>query len=692
MEKQDNTINEGKGSLEIDDDYEWECSGKKIDKFGNVVDRYEKKEIILELDNQDTENEKSWRCNKPFAGEIVGPTVEKVNKSLPDKGLQMEYVFGYRASDTRNNVFYLPDNNKIVFMTAAVAIILDKTTNTQQILGGGEKSALKGHDDDIISLAMDSKKEILATGQVGKTPYICIWSLKDGSLLKKLYQEKDSRAVRSISISNSGQYLVSAGDDNSHTLFLFDLNSGKLLSKAPGGTDPILDIEFCPSDETLFATVGKRGAAFWRINSGKLSCNKGIFGSHKMADMYCAEWLSNGNCITGSINGCVYVWKGSQCIKTVKLHEGWVSSISAIPGGVVTGGKDSYVVVLTEDFKEIKRVKVSANPKAIDQDGEGNIIVGLRDGSIVEITKDSKCNTLMTSHSDGEAWGLAICPNTGLILTTGDDNKILAYDPSTNKCVRSGIINEKAGPKPKSLGASTLSKFPPNQSARALAINPKNGNVAMGINTGELSVRKSIEQLDQEIVHIHDAKEWIEAIQYSPCGKYLAVGSHDNCIYIYDESYKLKAKCNKHSSFITSVDWSLDSAYIQATCGAYEILFFDAMSGKQLSDGAESLRDEKWATWTSRIGWSVQGIYPSGVDGSHINGVDRSHSHELIATGDDWRLLNLMRYPCLKGGKGYAYVGHSEHVVRVKFDNKDEYLYSIGGYDKTMIKWRIIDL
>jgi len=138
------------------------------------------------------------------------------------------------------------------------------------------------------------------------------------------------------------------------------------------------------------------------------------------------------------------------------------------------------------------------------------------------------------------------------------------------------------------------------------------------------------------------------------------------------------------------VDWSCDSKFIQATCGAYEILFFEAESGVQQAHGASALRDEAWATWTSRIGWPVQGIYPAGVDGSHINGVERSHNGEIVATGDDWRLLNIMRYPCLKGGKPVSYAGHSEHVVRVKFDNEDSYLYSIGGYDRTLIQWRVI--
>lgn len=53
----------------------------------------------------------------------------------------------------------------------------------------------------------------------------------------------------------------------------------------------------------------------------------------------------------------------------------------------------------------------------------------------------------------------------------------------------------------------------------------------------------------------------METMHYSPDDKLLAVGSHDNFIYILDvsKSYKQITKLTGHSSFITSLDWSQDS-------------------------------------------------------------------------------------------------------------------------------------
>lgn len=63
-----------------------------------------------------------------------------------------------------------------------------------------------------------------------------------------------------------------------------------------------------------------------------------------------------------------------------------------------------------------------------------------------------------------------------------------------------------------------------------------------------------------------------------PDGSFLAIGSHDNNIYVYSVSengrkYQKQGKCVGHSSFITHVDWSVDGNYLQSNSGDYEILY-----------------------------------------------------------------------------------------------------------------------
>jgi len=101
------------------------------------------------------------------------------------------------------------------------------------------------------------------------------------------------------------------------------------------------------------------------------------------------------------------------------------------------------------------------------------------------------------------------------------------------------------------------------------------------------------------------------------------------------------------------------------------------------------LKDEQWASWTCRIGWPVQGLYPGGVNGAHIHGVERAHSGKLIATGDEWRLTNLQRYPNQECTKPKSYVAHSEFVTRTAWSADDKYLFTTGGGDRLLVKWKV---
>lgn len=84
----------------------------------------------------------------------------------------------------------------------------------------------------------------------------------------------------------------------------------------------------------------------------------------------------------------------------------------------------------------------------------------------------------------------------------------------------------------------------------------------------------------------------------------------------------------------------------------------------------------------------MTGVFPSGSDGSDVNKVEVSNDKKIIATGDDRGLVNIYRNPCQEGAKGKSFRGHSEHVVGIKFGANDEYLFSAGGQDKTILQWK----
>lgn len=197
----------------------------------------------------------------------------------------------------------------------------------------------------------------------------------------------------------------------------------------------------------------------------------------------------------------------------------------------------------------------------------------------------------MTSHCDGEVWGLdVITRGKGdyRILTSCDDNRILAYNPATHEALAEGMVSEppegkKKKEKPIKNGASSMSSWPAGNQSRAIAYNDTLKHLAVADNRGGVTIREidwdavdartpgSLDKITKKNLFkdLKDKARWIEIMVYSPCNKYLAVGSHDCNIYVLDtKAYNFK-KCMKltgHSSSILGLDWAVDSSYIRSVC------------------------------------------------------------------------------------------------------------------------------
>jgi WD40 repeat protein len=131
----------------------------------------------------------------------------------------------------------------------------------------------------------------------------------------------------------------------------------------------------------------------------------------------------------------------------LKAHTAEISALCAENGKLISGGKDNRIVVYSAKGGEYTQEKVIdfeiSYARSIDY-LNGRILVGLRNGSIYEINEatDEKKH-VMASHHEGEAWGLEVVPEDKIILTIGDDNKVMVFDYENKAFVRKGTISEK---------------------------------------------------------------------------------------------------------------------------------------------------------------------------------------------------------------------------------------------------------
>ena len=278
-----------------------------------------------------------------------------------------------------------------------------------------------------------------------------------------------------------------------------------------------------------FATVTPKQVVFWHpADVTKRLKQPGVMGRTNAATLFTSICFDEeGWCYTGGENGQIQVWADTcQAVKCIKAHASGVTSIEATQGKLISGGKDKRVCIMAASngvFRLEKFVDISASfPRSIDF-FNGNLLVGLRNGSILEfkdvMTTDSPAETcLVQSHFEGEIWGLELVPSQNKVLTCGDDNKIMMYDYSSHTFDRKGTVSDHKSTnnqKVKAVTASSMSIYPPNQQARAICHSERHGHLVVCSNMGKVSVR-DFNDFDRKIASLKDATEWCECARYSP--------------------------------------------------------------------------------------------------------------------------------------------------------------------------------
>ncbi|XP_047456738.1 echinoderm microtubule-associated protein-like 3 isoform X2 [Mugil cephalus] len=619
---------------------------------------------------------------------------EDLKMEPPSERLELDWVYGYRGRDCRANLYFLPTGEAVYFI--ACVIVLYHINNRTQ------RHYLK-HTDCVRCLTLHPDKVRVASGQTagvdkdGKPlqPCVHIWDSTTLVTLQQIGLGTFQRGVGSVAFSfaDSGASLCVIDDSNEHMLSVWDCAKGTKLAEVKSTNEAVFAVEFNPSDSTNIITCGKSHVYFWTLSAGQFTKKQGIFGKYKKPKfIQCFTFSLTGDVLTGDSEGNILTWgksaadiktlgKGAketfQIMRQTRAHEGSVFTLCNLQGGALLsgGGKDRKIIRWSADLAPERECEIPENfgaVRTIANVDEEELLVGTTRNAILRGTFSDGFVAIVQGHVD-EMWGLATHPSQNIFLTCGHDRQVCLWQTEEHKLDWCITLEQEYG---------LCSDFCPNGSV-----------VSVGLSTGRWLV---LDLLTREVVsESTDGNEQLSVMRYSPDGSFLAVGSHDNFIYIYNVTesgrrYTRFGKCNGHSSFITHLDWSKDGKYIMSNSGDYEILYWDIAGGCKLLRNRFESKDREWASYTCVLGFHVMGVWLEGSDGTDINALCRSHSERMVAVADDFCKVHLFQYPCPKlKAPSHKYEGHGSHVTNVRFTHCDSHLLSMGGKDTCILQWRV---
>uniref|UniRef100_A0A8C7D3U8 Echinoderm microtubule-associated protein-like 4 n=1 Tax=Oncorhynchus kisutch TaxID=8019 RepID=A0A8C7D3U8_ONCKI len=619
---------------------------------------------------------------------------EDVRTELPPEKLKLEWVYGYRGRDCRANVYLLPTGESVYFI-ASVVVLFNYEERTQR--------HYLGHTDCVKCLAVHPDKIRIATGQIAGVdkdgrplqPHVRVWDSVSLSTLQVIGLGTFERGVGSLAFSkaDSGTHLAVIDDCNDHMLTVWDWQKKSKIAEIKSTNEVVLAVEFHPTDANTIVTCGKSHIFFWTWAGTSLARKQGIFGKYeKPKFVQCLAFLNNGDILTGDSGGVMLIWSRStvepapgkgpkgayQISRQIKAHDGSVFTLCQMRNGTLLtgGGKDHKIILWDHGLNPEREIEVPDQYGTIRAVAEGKgeqLLVGTSRNFVLRGTFNDGFQVEVQGHTD-ELWGLASHPFKDLFLTCAQDRQVCLWN-SVDHCLEWTRLLDEHG--------------------HCADFHPSGAVVAIGTHSGKWY---ALDAETRDLVAIHtDGNEQLSVIRFSVDGTLLAVGSHDNFIYLYTVSdkgrkYTRYGKCIGHSSYITHLDWSPDNKFIMSNSGDYEILYWDIPNGCKYIRNRSECKDIDWATYTCVLGYHVFGVWPEGSDGTDINALIRSHNRKVIALADDFCKVHLFQYPCARPkAPSHKYSAHSSHVTNVTFMHNDSHLVSTGGKDTSVMQWRLVE-
>ncbi|XP_076290280.1 doublecortin-domain-containing echinoderm-microtubule-associated protein isoform X2 [Lasioglossum baleicum] len=608
-----------------------------------------------------------------------------VDNSPPDKKLQLEWVYGYRGTDTRRNLWVLP-SGELLYYVAAVAVLFDREENAQR--------HYVGHTEDITCMEVHPSRELVASGQkAGRhrkaQPHVRIWSTETLLTLYVFGMTEFQMGVSALAFSqlNGGSYVLAVDAGREAILSVWQWQWGHLLGKVATMQEDLTGAAFHPLDDNLLITHGRGHLTFWNRRKDGFFERTDIIKPPSRTHVTSIQFEQDGDVVTADSDGFITVYSvdadGAYFVRMeFEAHNKGISSLVMLSEGtLLSGGEKDRKIAAWDSLQNYKRITDTKLPEAVggvrsiypQRPGrnDGNIYVGTTRNNILEGSLQRRFNQVVFGHGR-QLWGLAVHPDDEVFATAGHDKNIALW--RRHKLLWTTQV-----------GFECI----------CIAFHPFGVALAAGSSEGHLLVLAA--DTGTAVATLRVCGSPLSCIGYNPTGEIVAMGSQNGSVYLFRVSrdgfsYKKSNKI-RGTQPLVQLDWSSDSRFLQTVTQDYDLVFWDV---KALSSEKSPLvmKDVKWYTHNCMVGYMVSGMwnnryYPLTTV---LTTSSRSAAHDMLVSGDAEGYLRLFRYPCTSAKAEYVEEKvYSSLVACARFLYNDQNVVTVGGTDAALMLWELVD-